>query len=173
MSKSNSTFEQLLDVPFTFHERRAPISCKIRPAWRIYTLLMILDKCHGGKANLIQLHVLNWAIRTRETRRAFHEFLNGERSPSQTIVRHDPSLNRAVHFAFAEKLVTRQEVQQTIEGQSSKVPPYRVVLSDKGRRFVKRLKALDGCFETQKQFLDSIPGKIAQKDVNMLFSWGE
>ena len=68
--------------------------------------------------------------------------------------------------------MTRQEIQLTLTDQTTKVPPYRVVLSAKGRAYVKRLKELDGCFEEQKQFFDSIPGKIAQKDVNMLFSWG-
>lgn len=165
--------DDLLDVPFTFQERKIPLACKLRPAWRIYILLLILDKCHGGKASLIQLHVLNWAVRNSDTRREFREFFEGKRTPSQTVVRHDPSLNRAVHFAFAEGLVTRQEGLSQQNEQGSRIPPYRVQLSQEGRKLVNDLKKFVGCFEEQKRFFETIKGKISQKDVEMLFAWGD
>ena len=136
---TNATFEDLFDVPFTFHLRPRPLACELRPVWRLHMLMLILEQCWGGQASLEQLHVLNWAARTRESRLAFLEFLAARRSPSQVIVRYDPSLNRAVHFAFAEGLVMRREVQQTLDGENGKAsPPYRILLSPKsgdGGRF--------------------------------------
>ena len=169
----NATFEKLFDIPFTFHARPRPIACELRPVWRLHALALILNKCHGGQANMEQLHVMNWATRTDETRRAFIEFLDGRRSPSQMIVRYDPSLNRTVHFAFAEELVTRRELQLSLDViRNTTSPPYRVSLSKKGRELVKEIQSMDDCFVELKQFLDTIPKKVTQKQIEMLFSWG-
>ncbi len=144
---SNATFEDVFDAPFTFHLRPRPIACDLRPVWRLHALLLLLEQCRGGQANIEQLHVLNWATRTRETRTAFLDFLLGKRAPSQIIVRYDPSLNRAVHFAFAEGLATRREIQLSLSGEhNTSSPPYRVILSQKGRDLLKCIHSWDDCF---------------------------
>ncbi len=169
---TNHTFDDLFDAPFTFHLRPRPLACELRPVWRLHTLVLILGQCWGGQASLEQLHVLNWAARTRESRLAFLDFLASRRSPSDVIVRYDPSLNRAVHFAFAEELIIRREVQPTLDGENAAAsPPYRIHLSPKGRELLKSIHAMDDCFEDLKQFLAAIPEKVTQKQVDMLFSW--
>lgn len=170
---ANATLEQLFDAPFTFQRRPRAVPCDLRPVWRLHALLLILEKCWGGQASLEQLHVLNWASRTDETRRAFLDFIKGKRTPSQVIVRYDPSLNRAVHFAFAEGLVVRHEIQQTLTGDSNgPTPPYRIILSEKGRTVLQQIHQMDDCFVVLKRFLASIPHKVSQTQVQMLFSWG-
>ena len=120
-----------------------------------------------------QLHVLNWAARTRESRQDFLAFLSGKRTPSQIIVRYDPSLNRAVHFAFAEDLVTRRELQLSLNGErNGSSPPYRVLLTKKGRELLKQIHSMDDCFTGLKQCLDALPENVRQKQIEMLFSWG-
>ena len=169
---ANATFEDLFDAPFTFHLRPRPLACELRPVWRLHMLMLILEQCWGGQASMEQLHVLNWAARTRDSQRAFLEFLTGRRSPSQVIVRYDPSLNRAVHFAFAEGLVMRREIQQALDGEiGTASPPYRVLVSPKGRELLKSIHSMDDCFVDLKQFLAAIPEKVTQKQVDMLFSW--
>ncbi len=67
-------------------------------------------------------------------------------------------LNRAVHFAFAEELIIRREVQPTLDGENAAAsPPYRIHLSPKGRELLKSIHAMDDCFEDLKQFLAAIP----------------
>ena len=170
---ANATFEDIFDAPFTYHARPRPIACELRPVWRLHVLVLILEKCRGGQANMEQLHVLNWAAWTRESRQDFLAFLSGKRTPSQIIVRYDPSLNRAVHFAFAEDLVTRRELQLSLNGErNGSSPPYRVLLTKKGRELLKQIHSMDDCFTGLKQFLDAIPQKVSQKQIEMLFSWG-
>ena len=167
---ANVIAEEVFDVPFTFTPRARPISCELRPVWRIHALLLILDQCWGSQASMEQLHVLNWATRNRESRSAFLDFLKGKRTPSQTIVRHDPSLNRAVHFAFAEGLVERRESS----GESSSAsPPYRVILSKKGRDLLKELHSMEDCYSCLKRFLSSLPHKVTRQEIESLFSWGD
>ena len=169
----DTSLEQSVDVPFTFRVRPTATPCEIRPVWRLHCLTLLLDKCWGAQATLEQLHVLNWAIRTDDTRSRFLQFLRGERSPTSVIVRYDPSLNRAVHFAYAEGIVIRRADQlPLVREPDNGVPPYRLVLSSKGKELQKVLRRRDDCFIVEKEFLDSIPHKITQKQIEMLFTWG-
>lgn len=169
----DSVIEAALNVPVTFMRQPGPLPCDLRPVWRLHVLVLMLDQCWGGKATHQQLHVLDWAIRTEETRAAFLQFIRGERAPNQIIVRYDPSLNRAVDFAFGEGLATRHEetpafVELAPRGHGS----YRVILTKKGRDLVRSIRDAKECFQVEKGFLDSIGRKITQQQVESLFTWG-
>lgn len=171
---SQTTLDKVLDVPFTFRRRPRGLPCALRPAWRLHVLVLILDQCRAEKASLEQLHVLNWAIRSEETRRLFLQFIKGKRAPSQIIVRYDPSLSRAIDFAFAEKVITRHEQQLSLlkEGDTEKnAPPYRIRLSARGRALVQEIKAMEDIFVVEKQFLKAIGKKVTQQQVESLFTW--
>jgi hypothetical protein len=171
---SETTLERALDRPFTFKMRPTPLACDLRPEWRLHVLVLLVDHCWGGKASIKQLHVLDWAIRTQETRGAFLQFIHGEQAPNQTIVRYDPSLNRAVDFAFADGLLTNREEQPELFSETEKRQsgPYRVSLAKKGRELVNRLKQEEDIFVGEKQFIKSIGRKLTQRQVEILFDWG-
>lgn len=167
--------DDIFEAKFVFHARHKAVPCEIRPVWRMYALALIIEKCWGSKASVEQLHVLNWAMRTEESRQAFLQFLEGKRSPNQTIVRFDPALNRAVQFAYAEGVVEMLEKQKKLldDGEKDSATHYRVVLAPKGVRLVRHVRSMDDCFEVEKAFLDSIPQKVTQKQISMLFTWGK
>ncbi len=172
------TLDDVLDVSFTFTRRPCALPCVMRPAWRLHVLVLILDQCRGGKASLEQLHVLNWAIRTEESRQLFLQFIKGRRAPNQIIVRYDPSLSRAIGFAFAEKIVARHEKQAALfedgNGKNAgkkKAPPYRVLLSDRGHLLVQQIKGMTDAFVVEKEFLRAIGKKVTQEQIEMLFTW--
>lgn len=167
------TLEIALDVPYTFFRRPTPMPCDVRPVWRMHVLVLLLSQCRGAKAGFEQIHVLNWAIRSPETRMAFLQFIHGKRAPNDIIVRYDPSLNRAVRFAFAEGLVVHHETGSIPieDGDEKRSPSYRVILAEKGHNLVAEIKAMDDCFTTEKQFLHEIGAKISQRQVKSLFTW--
>jgi hypothetical protein len=135
---------------------------------------MILNQCRGGRASLEQLHVLNWAIRTEDTRRSFLQFLQGKRAPNQVIVRYDPSLSRAIDFAFAEELVSRERTQGRLLDSSdarTKTPPYRIALAGRGRTLLRRIESMDAVLVTEKAFLQAIGSKLTLSHVESLFTW--
>jgi hypothetical protein len=148
-----------LESRFDFLERPSPVSADLRPEWRIGTILLGLTKCRGSRANLRQLHVLNWAIRTPASRRTLIRIFNGELSPDEAIVRFDPTLERALRFAEGEKLIY-------ISGEV-------VALTDRGESMVKKINADDKCLAWEKDFLDQIKAKISQKRVDAFLSWQE
>jgi hypothetical protein len=167
-----SSLEEVLDVPFTFRSRPTPQPCDIRPVWRMHVLVLLLNQCRGAKAGFEQLHVLNWAVRTDESRTAFLRFIKGEKAPNEIIVRYDPSLNRAVRFAFAEGLVVHHESEPSlIEDSERRATAYRVILTAKGHKLVREINEMEDCFITEKQFLTEIGSKVSQKQVKSLFTW--
>src|SRR5690606_16062641 len=89
--------------PLIFRSRPEPIPGDLRPLWRIGIILLILDlTSRGGKSTLGRLHVLSWAVRTRETRENLLRVIREEVSPHTLIVRIEPSLNRAIDLALGE-----------------------------------------------------------------------
>lgn len=166
-----AVLEKLLDLPFLFERRPVPLPCDLRLEWRLHVLVLVLDQCFGGRATHQQLHVLDWAVRTEETRSAFLQFTRGERSPNQIIVRYDPSLNRAVDFAFAEGLAARSEETATSEKQKS--DSYRVLLTQKGRNLVKEIYQFVDCFTVERAFFAEIGRKVTQKHIESLFTWSK
>jgi hypothetical protein len=150
-------FFEELDVPFEFVERPAPLGADMRPAWRIAVLVLVLRKCWGNRATIRQLHVLNWAIRTPEAREAFLQIINGELPPDKATVRFEPSLQRALALAAAEKLCVR--VGDKIQ------------LATKGEVLAQSLLAESNVLTDEKEFLDKIRGKITQQRVDALLSW--
>jgi hypothetical protein len=146
-----------LDVGFDFHERPSPMSADLRPEWRIGAVLLSLTKCYANRANLRQLHVLNWALRTPESRQTLIRILNGELSPDEAIVRFDPTLERALRFAEGEKLITAS-------GEM-------VFLTEKGLTLVSKINSDDDCLHWEKDFLKQIRAKISQKRVDAFLNW--
>ncbi|MFO0946454.1 MAG: hypothetical protein U1D30_10970 [Planctomycetota bacterium] len=137
--------------------------------------MLLVDHCWAGRASVQQLQVLDWAIRTPQSRDVFLQFMQGKRAPNQIIVRYDPSLNRAVDFAFAEDLLTIRGDQETLFFQDEEKKgygQYRLFLARKGRELVAKLKEDEGLFTVEKQFLKSIGRKLTQKQVEILFDWG-
>lgn len=171
---AETSLDEALDVPFTFRRRPRALPCSMRPGWRLHVLMLILNQCRGARASLEQLHVLNWAIRTEDTRQHFLQFLEGKRAPNQVIVRYDPSLSRAIDFAFAEKLVIRQEQQAELfkgDDKPKNSPPYRVILGERGLRLLQQIQKMDDAFKVEKAFLKAIDKKVTQEQVSALFTW--
>ncbi|MFB3812675.1 MAG: hypothetical protein ACE14L_01075 [Terriglobales bacterium] len=145
-----------LDVGFTFERRPAPTPAALRPEWRIAILLLTLQQCWGSRASRRQLHVLNWAIRTPETRETFLHVITGALRPDEAVVRFDPVVDRALQFAAGESLVT-------ISGDM-------VFLTENGEQFVKRINKDKECMAEEKSFLAAIGKKLTQVQVDAFFA---
>src|SRR5437016_4211142 len=111
---------QSFDVPVTFTKTPSPIAAALRPAWRLALVALILAKCcKSNRSSLRRIHVLSWAVRTKNNRDAFQRMIAGESLPEDSLVRFEPSLNRAIDFARAEGLLHRDKagkLQLTDEG---------------------------------------------------------
>jgi hypothetical protein len=142
----------------------------LRPAFRFAALVLIIEHCRSGKASVEQLKVMDWSIRTAESRHLFLEYINGRRSPSDVIIRHDPSLSRAIEFALAEDLITQRDTPGV--GKKPSTSTFRFTLTSKGRAISKELMSMADCLEEEKIFLQDIGTRITQEQIRGLFKQG-
>ncbi len=165
-----NTTDPILDAEFILRSKAVPLPCAHRPLWRMSVVLLLIEQCYGERATVEQLHVLNWAIRSDQTRQQFLDFIRGRRVPSQVNARRDPSLNRALEFAYAENLIAVET--SGAHGDRATVGHVRVRLDSKGHTLIDFIKQNDDCFVVQKRFLQDIGRKVTQSDVAQLFTGG-
>lgn len=137
-----------LDSLLIFRSRPEAIPGDFRPLWRIFIILLILHlSSRGGKSTIGKLHLLNWAIRTKDNRETFRKVISGDISPETIVVRVEPSLNRAVNLAHGEGLV------EIVKGN-------RIRITSRGQRAIDKLLAVEDLFTYEKSFLEDL-GKSA------------
>ncbi len=129
-----------------FTPRPAPVSPRLRPAHRVALLLEMVDKCHGAKASLLQLHAVDSALADPDARRR----LGGDasRDAALSAIRVDPALNRAVERAIGEGLLA-MNTNATVS------------LTPAGRSALKVVRDAD-VLRAERAALAEIPGKITQ-----------
>ena len=91
----------------SFHRRPMPIFAEYRPMYKMsLILLVLLLSSRSGKSSFIRLHLFNWALKD-DKRKDLLLKSSKDKSLDLNIWGFDPSLNIAVQFALAEKLVER------------------------------------------------------------------
>jgi hypothetical protein len=146
-----------LNTPFVFRERPEAIPGDLRPLWRIGILLLMLHiASRGAKSSFGRLHVLNWALRSKEGREALLDILNGRLFPGTVVVRIEPSLNRAVDLANGEGLVRR------VHGN-------RIELTARGQNEAAKIMKHAGIFESERAYLKRVGKRVTEKLVTELF----
>lgn len=148
-----------LETSFVFKLRPEPIPGDLRPLWRIGVVLLILRLAsRGARSSLGRLHVLNWAVRSKQNQKELIRLISGDISPDAIIVRIEPSLNRAIDLAQGEGLLTR------ISGS-------RLKLTKVGLERADLLIKSKEIFIKEKEFLQNIGKQLTETVTNKLFSW--
>lgn len=105
MSSESILRRAILGGSFTYTARPDPVPGDLRMSWGIAVLLLALFYSRGKKSNFQKLQFLAHSVRLPEGREEVRGLLSGEYRPTEVSVRVEPSLNRAVAFAHALKLV--------------------------------------------------------------------
>src|ERR1051325_2039523 len=144
------THQKLLNsirAAFIFRSRPSPLPPVLRPAWKISVLIMGLSKSGwAGRMSLTKAHVLNWAVRDETTRQTFVRMLAGDRRLEDVPVRFDPSFNRALDFAAAEKLVSFDR----------KTTGLIIELLPEGWKLAEELEGHEDCLNAERDFFNQI-----------------
>lgn len=141
-----------------FTRRPDPIPGDLRTGWRLASAVLILRRCRANTANLEQIHVLAWALRSTQGRKVIAEWFLEHRKPNGLIIRHDPSTTRTINLAIATGLARRND-------NSS------VSLADRGEHLATLLWANKEVLVPEKEFLATLPARITQKSVSELLEW--
>jgi hypothetical protein len=145
--------ESALERPFGFREQPVPTPAEYRPKWRTALVVLLIDACYGRRASWHQLHVLNWASRSRTNQQAFERLKAGQAELGGAVVRYDPALDRAIDFALFDGLVERR---------SGEV----LGLSPRGLATLVKLERLD-VLAPEREFLDHV-SPVSQRFVDSL-----
>lgn len=141
-----------LGSDFTFGKRPISIPHDLRADYRMAVLMLMIGYCgYKGQAPLPKLHVLNWALRTSTSRRAFIDRLDGKLHMRDVPVKFDPAFSRAIDLARGDHLVER-------------TPTMAIVLTPTGSAWLDDIRKEPSCFATEKAFLEAV-GKRLTNDV--------
>lgn len=148
--------EALFKSPFLFREQPVSVPPDLRPIWRLSLLMLLLNRCcREGRASLQKLHVLNWALRTPESREAMIEALDGVAKPDSALVRFDPALNKTLDLARGEGLVMQ------LNG-----PRYQITA--KGRAIAEELERDRTAFLVEQGFLETVGSRLTETFVERM-----
>jgi hypothetical protein len=162
----------LFDCPFLFSHRESALPADLRPGRRVCQIVLIINRCRGTRATLEQLHVLDWACRSAESRQLFLRCLKRGRGPDLPCVRFDPSLNRALDWGVGYGvLCTTTSGRFENEGPSDRLAQYRVWLTERGNRAARTIESIPDCFTIERALLASVGGKITQAFVRPFLRW--
>lgn len=145
------------DVRFSFKRRPISLPGDLRPTWRIGLLTILMTQCcRQQRSSLTRLHVLSWAIRTKENYEDMLALISGDLSPDSIIVRFDPAVNRAIDFAIGE-------------GFMSRVGGSRIELTALGIKFAKEIFGDVNVYATEKSLASSLKQRVSETLVDSIF----
>jgi hypothetical protein len=137
-----------LSDSFVFRERPEPIHYSLRADYRISLILLMLHFCgYKGQAGLVKLHVLNWASRKLESKRALMDRLKGRAEFFDVPLRFDPAFNRAIDLARGAGLVSREASQA-------------IMITELGRGCVDDILKDDSLLLKEKGFFQLVGRKL-------------
>lgn len=88
----------------SFTKRPISVPAEYRPNYKIAQICLILKyACIGSKSSLLKLHLFSWAFKRAENRNTLLRFVKSDFKSDFSVWGIEPTLNRALHIATAEK----------------------------------------------------------------------
>ena len=137
------------DIVFNAKPDAVPYNCRI--SYKVTQICLIMRICgYGNVCSLIKLHMISFALISRENMRSLIEFADG--IGSAPIVRFDPSVNRALTYAIGYGLIRRQ--------QNAK---YK--LTDRGKQLAEQIKAVGDLMTVEIYDLNLLSKKLTESKI--------
>ena len=137
------------DIVFDAKPDAVPYNCRI--SYKVTQLCLIMRICgRGDVCSLIKLHMISFALISRDNMQKLVEFTNG--TGSAPIVRFDPSVNRAITYAVAYRLIEQQNAK------------YR--LTDRGRQLAEQIRNAGDLMMIEIKELNTLSKKLTETKIN-------
>lgn len=150
---------ELGGASMVFTDRGDALLADMRPLWRMALILLALRRCgYGKKMSMAKLYVLNWAVRSEDTRSRFLRAIESGAAPDDLVIRFEPALMRAVSLAVGEGLLDIEKGKN-------------VRLTAAGDAFAAEIEQDGECFKAEKEYLASLKGRVFEKDIQRLLKW--
>lgn len=147
----------LISDEIIFEAKPEAVPYNYRVSYKVGQLCLILSMCCGrGGCSIIKLHMISMALYTKEGMKNLREFCNNKIS-SFTIVRFDPSVNRALKYAMGDGLIFQQA-----NGL------FR--LTEKGKAFANSIKKEKDIMISEKFFLGDLSNKLTEDKIKEIMT---
>lgn len=134
-------------VKIKFKKKNEAVSPDLRPLYKIAIICLVLYLSSNKEtATLMKLQLLMWTIKSPARYKALVEMKEGKGIP---IIRFDPSLNRALSLAVAEKIV------------SFNVKNGKFTLAELGKAYAIKIMKTEDLLIEEKEFLHNIKKSIS------------
>lgn len=110
----------------------------------------------GNSANLFKLQLFNWVFKSSERNKFLYSLLEDPQI-SIPFINMDPTVNRALQFAIADKLI------------SYNPNTGKFYLLEKGVDFAKSIIMEKGIFLEEKAVLENVGTKITDRIISIVF----
>lgn len=147
----------LLTDEIIFDSKPDAVPYNYRISYKVAQLCLIISKCCSGRSgcSLVKIHIFSSALNTKEYMKILEDYIF-EKIPYM-LVRFDPSVNRAVKYAIADKLIIQL-----------KNGTFR--LSNKGKQFVLDIEKDNSLLSNEKQYLDKYSKRLTNDKIDVLMS---
>lgn len=144
------------DIIFDAKPDAVPYNYRI--SYKVAQLCLIMRICgRGDVCSLIKLHMISYALISRDNMKKLVEFVTG--TGSTPVVRFDPSVNRALAYAIGYGLIDRQ-------------PTAKYKLTERGKQLAEQIKAVGDLMVVEINDLNSLAKKLTESKVEeMVDRW--
>ncbi len=102
----------------TFAKKPISLPADYRPAYKIAQICLILKyACIGEKSSLLKFHLISWAFKSIENRQTLLSFISNPKSSDLSVWGIEPTLNRALHIAVADKFCSYENANYQLENK--------------------------------------------------------
>ncbi|MFP3393355.1 hypothetical protein [Brevibacillus sp. SIMBA_040] len=152
-----------MDLPYelakkiTFTRRKVSVAAGYRPITKIAQIILILYlSSRNNSANLFKLQLLNWAFKSKDRDQVILLLIQDPLS-NIPFVSMDPTVNRALQFAIADKFI------------SFNPNTGKFSLLEKGIDFAKSIIENKDILLEERELLGKIGTKLTDKIISVVF----
>lgn len=128
---------------------------RYRISYKIGQICLIINICGGSSCSFLKIQMISNALNDKKSERELLEFCDNNNLLFTSVIRFDPAVNRVLGYALADGLI-----KQLVKGT------YK--LTEKGKKFVKKIKSDKELMANEIVFLERIGNRLSEEKISEL-----
>ena len=140
-----------------FDAKPDAVPYKYRISYKIGQICLILSICGGTSCSFLKMQMISNALNDKKSEKELLEFCEDNNLLFVSAIRFDPAVNRVLGYALADGII-----KQLVKGT------YK--LTDKGKKFVKKIKQDKELMANEIGFLERIGNRLSEEKISELMN---
>ena len=138
-----------------FDAKPDAVPYRYRISYKIGQICLILNICGGSSCSFLKLQMISNALNDKKCEKELLEFCDDNNLLFSSVIRFDPAVNRVLGYALADGFI-----KQLVKGT------YK--LTEKGKKFVKKIKLDKEVMSNEIEFLERIGNRLSEEKISEL-----